>query len=293
MSISKELGVSPRLVKDHLVVSDGEIVDKGDVIAKRSVSMGMMERVVKAISDGRLSYRRIDSGVVDIMSPFSESTVVAGISGRVRMIIPETNQKRQLILSTEAYVAHPVICGGESISGRLGIIKEGSSVYFPEDVKSELRGKIVLAGRELNSMLYEALVEVGALGVIVGGMNISDFINLGMKAIPVFVMEGWGVVPVNSIFLDFLNKSKESYVYMDVSNEKLVVYNPDFEFENERENEFYIEIEEGMVIQVWDQPYWGFSGTVEKVLHEEDLIQVKFLSGRKVLVRPGSVRVIE
>ncbi|MFH1547109.1 MAG: hypothetical protein ABIC57_01330 [bacterium] len=293
MSISRELGVPPSQVKKYVVVSDGEIVDKGDVIAKRSVSMGMMERVVKAISDGRLSYRRIDAGVVDIMSPFSESVVTSGVYGRVRLVMPETNQKRQIILSTDAYVAKPVICDGESVSGKLEIIKDGSSIYFPEDVSSECRGKLIVAGRELDSMLYEALIEVGALGVIVGGMNISDFINLGVKAIPIFVMEGWGIVPIDSILLNFFLSSKGCYSYMDTVNERLVIYNSSHNQEIEDGDEYLVDVEEGMTIQVWDQPYWGFSGIVENVLEEEDLIQVKFSSGRKVLVRPGSARVIE
>lgn len=293
MSISRELGVSPPQVKNYMTVSDGEIVDKGEVIAKRSVSMGMMERVVKSISEGRLSYRRIDGGVVDIMSPFSDSTVTAGVSGRVKMVVPESNQKRQVIFSTDAYVRYPVIVDGESVSGRLEIIKDGSSLYFPEDVGSDCKGKIVVAGRELNPTLYESLIEAGAIGVMVGGINRSDFSSLGVKAIPIFVMEGWGVVPINSILLDFLVNSKGAYTYLDVTNEKVVVHNPDYVITEESESDFLMEIEEGMIIQVWDQPYWGYSGIVENVLDEEDLIQVRFSSGRRVLVDPKSVRVIQ
>jgi hypothetical protein len=294
MHISRELGVPPSDIKEFVSVSDGEIVEKGEVVAKRSVSMGMMEKIVKNNLEGRLSYRQIDSGVVDIMSPFSDKTVTAGVTGRVRRVVPESNQKREVILSVNGYVSKPVFCSGESVSGSLYILKTGDSVYFPEDVTSDCRGKIVVAGRELNLMLYESIVEAGAIGVIVGGVSRTDFSSMGHKAIPIFVMEGWGTVPLDNILIEFFRNSAGKPVYLDVSSEKIGVYNPDYEGTSDRIGyDFLVDIEEGMKVQVWDLPYWGYSGTVENVMDEEDLLQVKFSSGRKILVDPGSTRVIE
>lgn len=294
MHISRELGVPPIDVKEFMVISDGEIVEKGEVVAKRSISMGMMERLVKTNTEGRLSYRRIESGVVDVMSPFSDKTVVSGVEGKVRLVVPETNQKREVIISTDAYVAQPIFCSGESVSGMLHVLKDGNSVYFPEDVNSDCRGKIVLAGRELGLTLYEAIVEAGAIGVIVGGVSRGDYSSMGDKAIPVFVMEGWGTVPLDSMLIDFFVKSEGFPAYLDVTNEKVLVSNTTYKPKEDTIGyDFLIELEPGMYVQVWDQPYWGYSGVVETVLDEEDLVQVKLSSGRKALVDPGSVRVIE
>jgi hypothetical protein len=143
-------------------------------------------------------------------------------------------------------------------------------------------------------MLYESIVEAGAIGVIVGGVSRTDFSSMGHKAIPIFVMEGWGTVPLDNILIEFFRNSAGKPVYLDVSSEKIVVYNPDYEGTSDRIGyDFLVDIEEGMKVQVWDLPYWGYSGTVENVMDEEDLLQVKFSSGRKILVDPGSTRVIE
>lgn len=298
VDLCKELSIPASDAKEYLVLNDGEIVNKGDLLASRTMSLGMTERIVKADADGRLSYERLESGVIDVMSASTPSVINANLKGRVKFIMPERGNRRMVGFSITGHVVKPVVCAGPNSWGRIHLLREGgNSIYVPADIKSSCKGKVVVAGRILNIKLYEALVEAGAVGVIVGGVDYDEFNAIEEKAIPVFVMEGWGLTPLDSIFVDFMNENDGGLVYLDVENQKLVAYCEkvfDRAVEaSDLENEsFLVALEKGMEVEVWEFPYWGYSGVIGDILEDEELVKVKLGGGTEVLVSPLSVRVI-
>jgi len=305
IDLSKELTVPLKDVAHFLTRSDGEIVDKGDILAQRTVSMGIAEHVATAGFDGRLSYERLPSGVIDIMSPFDEAVVTAGMEGRVKYVIPGKGFKRQIMLTVQGYVTFPVFISGESASGDLYFIKDGDSIYRASDVDRKCKGSIVIAGRLLDLKLYEAIVEAGAMGVIVGGIRLSDLSLIQSGAIPVFVTEGWGVIPIKNILMEVFRSEFGSPVYLDVKNRHIFIY-PRNKLESEGKIKSYrqvvcsegdsqkiLPLKKGMNVQLWDLPYWGYSGEIVGLLEDEELIQVEFSSGKKVVIDPAVVRILE
>jgi hypothetical protein len=305
IDLTKELALKPSKAEDYLLKSEGEIVDEGDVLAKRTVSMGIVERIVRANYEGRLSYERLDSGIIDIMSPSRDSVVTPGMHGRVAHVMPGDSMRREVILSVSGLICNPAIISGESVSGDLHVLKDGNSMYRAADVDAMCTGKIVVAGRSLNIKLYDALVEAGAAGVIVGGVGLEDFGVIRERVVPVFVMEGWGVIPINTEVINILRKYNDAPVFMDTRESRLFVYpkkdaqklieldkDDDFPYAYEGQVGNPVEIVEGDIVQIWDFPYWGYSGEVMDVLEDEELINVAFASGRKALVEPELVRII-
>lgn len=298
INLSRELAIGPRDVKDFVLKTDGEIIDKGDMIAKRKISMGMLERIVKVKFDGRLSFERIASGIVDIMSPFSDDEIKAGVSGRVKRIFPADSYKRQIMVSVRGFVSCPFVCGGQNASGKIHFIKEGDSIYVPADIDKECKGKIVVAGRKLTVKLYNALVESGAAGVIVGGMHADEYRVIEEKAIPIFISEGFGVIPINKVFFDILNEYRESSACINCDQNKLIIHPQSgvSDYESKKWENFEQvsvgNVKIGDIVQVWDMPYWGYSGEVVNVFDEEDLIQIEFKSKQKLVASSDSVVVI-
>ncbi len=318
MHLCKELGVRPEEVGKYLLKGDGEILDKGDEIAVRTVSMGMAERVVKAENEGRVSLQRVDSGVVDIIGPASEKSVVAQVSGKVKSVLPSKRMQREVVISVPGYVSKPFVCAGENVSGGLVLIKDGNSVYRVRDIdENECKGRIVVAGRSLNLKLYEAIVEAGAVGVIVGGMSRADFMELGKlsnkkgkyeeavdknMAIPVVITEGWGTIPVNQVLMEKLRDDEGGQAYINSEENELLIYDDgglsgsassgSVSDGDDEEDADVCEPISGMVVQIWDMPYWGYSGEIVNVMGDEELVQVKLGSGEKVLVKPGGLVVI-
>jgi hypothetical protein len=47
-----------------------------------------------------------------------------------------------------------------------------------------------------------------------------------------------------------------------------------------------------MLVQVWDMPYWGFSGVVLDVMEEEEMVRIIFDSGKRIVARRQVVTVI-
>jgi hypothetical protein len=298
INLSKELGVTARETGKFVTIEDGEIVDVGDIIARRSVAMGTVERIVRARTEGRVMLENIQGGFAEIRAPFNEATVTAGVHGRVGRIYPERMGRRVVDLEVAGYVSHPFFCIGESVSGELFIIKEGNSLYRPGDVDGRCKGKIVVAGRSLSVALYESLAEYGARGIIVGGMPKTEKETLSEPSIPIFISEGWGIIPINSVLLQVLQEYEGDHVYIDEDNSKLVIAPSDPAKEIGREKGGFfprvsvIKLEKGMDVQIWDMPYWGYSGKVLDILEDESLVKVMLASGKTLAVPDGVVTAI-
>lgn len=298
IQLARELGVRPSDVRKFVTKSDGEIVDKGEILARRTVAMGTVERIVKAIVEGRISLSRIGSGVIDILAPFSEIDLEAGFHGKVVRIMPARQGRREVHLGVTGYVTTPFETVGGQVSGKIHLLKTGTSLYRPADVSGKTKGKIVVAGRSLSVQLYEALVSAGACGVIVGGMPLTEFRVFEEFPIPIAITEGWGVIPINAPLMEVLAENDGDMCFMDADQGRFVLCPSDAVPKSTVDKMTdpgvtLEELEEGDVVQVWDMPYWGFSGEVKNIMEDERLVRVSFDSGRTVALREGSIVIID
>lgn len=312
INVSKELGVDPSDTKNFLEVSDGEIVDDGDVIAKRSVSIGMAERFVRVSEDGRISLDRVESGFVDVMSAFTETTKKSGVKGVVKSVIPGDRRGREVILSVDGFVFEPFGSRGDDAVGELKFMKEGNSVYTAGDVDEDYEAKVVVAGRLFSRKLYEELVEVGAAGVIFGGAGIKEFNEIKEWPIPIAVTEGWGTVPINAVVIDFFRKAGDITVYLDSLSDSVLFYvnsqsddlieefggeilkdESDFVEKIAQRSRCFQEIELGRYVKVLDLPFWGYSGRVVDILEEDDLVKIQLESKRIIVVSSQNIVVVD
>jgi hypothetical protein len=184
----------------------------------------------------------------------------------------------------------------------------------------------VLAGRFLNLKLYESLVGAGAVGVVAGGIGVEDYREILKKPVPVSVLGGFGVIPVPNIVLDLFEKYPDTsvlikpdqkhnnknnnyddakmkvlkmqsgsiFVYPRGEGEELVkkASEGDLGYPREDDTAVLASVRVGDKVQIWDPPFWGYSGQVSDVLEDEGLLNVKLVSGRKALVEPELVRII-
>lgn len=291
--LCKELGVPLGDVEKYLRKTDGVIVEEGDVIAYRTVAVGTVERVVKALTDGRISTARLDTGVVDIRAPFVSASIPAGVHGRVSKIVPERNGERTIELSVTGHTAAPFICRGPDVSAPLFMLKDGMSLYRPSDVPEDCKGKIVVAGRSLSLALYEKLVSMGSSGVIAGGIPFTEWALFDQCAVPVFITEGWGVIPVNSVLMAVLTECAGDFCFLNCSENKMVIC-PSGVIPSPEEScpVSLVDLSPGQEVQIWDMPYWGVCGTVVSIHEPEELVQVLFKSGEKVVVGVRSITAI-
>jgi hypothetical protein len=222
-NVCKELGVSVSNARGFIVRDDGEIIDKGDILARRSVAMGTVDRIIRSQHEGRISLDNIDAGFIEVRAPFSESVVPAGVHGRVAKVLPDRGGHREIEFEVSGYAADAFFCTGGSISGKIFVIKDGTSLYSAGDVDGRCAGCIVLAGRSLSVSLYEALCEVGARGVVIGGMPKTELRAAPPLQIPVFITEGWGIIPVNRVLLRILQEFEGDYAYIDEKKDQLLI----------------------------------------------------------------------
>lgn len=297
-NMCRELAVTPEQVIKYLNMADGEIIDRGDVVARRFVAVGTVERVVKAQRAGRVSYARVQSGIIDILSPFAEAEVEAGVHGKVLFVYPEQGHHRDVVFDVTAYTASVFESVGDEMSGEIRIMKDGLSIYRPCDADSSYRGKIVIAGRSLSVALYDALVEAGARGIIVGGMQKSEFGALKNPAVPIAVTEGWGIIPINSVLMSVFREHEGDVAFLTPREGFVAVCPSDVIPEVEgrgfvSETETAVaEVQKGQHVQIWDLPYWGFCGTVVNTMETDGLVQIAIGGENKILIDVRSIDII-
>jgi hypothetical protein len=307
IDLPKELAISPDKARKYILKSEGEIVEEGDILARRTVSLGIMEKLVRSKFEGKISFERVDKGILDIMAPSRESVMTAGMYGRVAHVMPSVkNPYSEVILKVDGLEVNAAIAFGEKVSANLAVLKDGNSVYTASDVTESFKGKIVVAGRHLNIKLYEALIEAGVKGIIAGGVVSQGFNSIREKSVPTAILEGWGIIPINNVVIEMLRSYENAPVFIDSAKNKIFVY-PAGDGEdlskNYLDNNFLyklsddlpdiVEACEDMKVQIWDEPFWGYSGKITDVLKNDDLINVELSTGSKVLVEPALVRVIE
>ncbi|MBN1618774.1 hypothetical protein JW887_05550 [Candidatus Dojkabacteria bacterium] len=300
INLPKDLGVNVDEVGKYLLKDQGEIIDKGEVIARRSVSFGLAEKIAFSQYNGKVALDRLSSGFVDIMAPSEYSSVKAGIYGKVFNILPLSNYRRSISFSVNGFVAKAFTCVGESKGGKLKLIKDGNSMYSTSDIDESCKGKILVLGRKLTFKLYEAAVENDVSGIIVGAVDRAEFDGIKDEVIPIFVTEGWGTIPINAVLLDLLSSHKDKFTYLDVDRESIVLYHDDRE--NIKKRSFFVNIPDfnnvdicpvrlvkiGDFVKILDLPFWGYTAKVISIMDNEDLIQVILDSGRKVLLSENS-----
>jgi hypothetical protein len=307
IDLPKELAISPDKARKYILKSEGEIVEEGDILARRTVSLGIMEKLVRSEFEGKVSFERLDKGILDIMAPSRESVMTAGMHGRVAHVMPsDKNSYREVVLKVDGLQVNAAIAFGEKVSANLALLKNGNSVYRASDVTESFKGKIVVAGRHLNVKLYEALIEAGVKGIIAGGVASQGFNIIREKSVPTAILEGWGVIPINNVVIDMLRHYENAPVLIDSSKNKIFVYpagdgedlsknylNDDFSYMLAANTADIVEACEDMKVQIWDEPFWGYSGKIVDVLNDDDLINIELSTGSKVLVEPQLVRVVE
>lgn len=295
INLSQELGVAPSQVAKFMVKDDGEIVDEGELVARRSIAAGTVERLVYSSFSGKLSFDRLASGVLEVRSPFTETEVLARVHGKVERIFPEQFHKREIHISVNAFSTRPFMILGNYVAAPLRFLKEGNAVYRARDVDSSCEGAVVVVGRSLSVALYDALLSAGAKGIVVGGIQKTELSAFAEPAIPLVITEGWGIIPVNEVLWSVLKEHEEDICIVN-PYEKILAITPSSSVPTVSKDESLInagitviELHKGQQVQVRDLPYWGYTGKVIDILEDEGLVQVLIGEELKVLVGSGAI----
>jgi hypothetical protein len=206
LRLAERLNVDAKEAKNFLKVAVGDKVEKGALIAEKPGVFGRWFKdpqlsdysgVVESVSD--------ISGHLLIREPSTPIDLTAYIEGKIVDVLPEEGA----VVETRGAMVQGIFgVGGE----HLGVIRV--AVAQPEDaldasaVQDTDKDKILVGGSGVTFEGIQKAAEVGAAGIVVGGVKDSDLIRYlgydigvaitGQEAIPLTLVctEGFGFLPM-------------------------------------------------------------------------------------------------
>ncbi|MGI6643964.1 MAG: hypothetical protein ACOX3V_08250 [Bacillota bacterium] len=201
VNIANILGVEPEDIVDFMKKKDGDPVKKDEVLAFYSSFFGLFKHEVKSPVDGVIEMVSSVTGQVTLREPPIPVAIDAYIDGVVEEILP----REGVVVETEgAFVQGIFGVGGET----QGIVRV--AVNDPDDILDEGciskddADKILVGGSLVTAGALKKAGDVGAKGVVVGGIIDTDLIAYvgsdigvaitGHEDVPVTVIitEGFG-----------------------------------------------------------------------------------------------------
>lgn len=212
VSVSAKLSVWPWLIRMFTQVDEGDYVHEGQVLAA-AVNISMMDYVYAPMA-GVVEKICPKTGTITIVRPVRPNQVRAHMAGRVTELVQDYGA---VIEATGSYLEGTFGIGGEKF-GELAVTSDGPAETLGEaGVKPEHKDRILVAGSLVTLEAIQKARSLGARGIISGGMNNIDLvqvlgreINVGLTGqeqtdFTLIVMEAFGKMSMNDRAWDLLS----------------------------------------------------------------------------------------
>lgn len=291
--IPKELGCSPDKSSGYLAALPGEYVEKGDIIAEKSSGNGLTVKRIEAGRSGVISTKRLSDGYVDILGEQSNVEIKSNFTGKVvsadpvsgLVISAETTAVDLKAVSKDFFNANR---NNESISGEFVLLGDGTSVYTVNDLEDDYKGKVVFAGRFVYEDVLKKLFELGAVCVLVYGIDYKLFRSVNL---PVGVIGGFGGINFPAEIRKGIADMSRCFVVADGEEKQLFFVkkgNMPLHVSEEQDDDF-IDMYTGEKVMSYDPQSYGKIGKVTAYDKETGYLTIEFQKGINSLVSIDSV----
>ena len=207
LDVARGLGLRASEIDEYIQREAGERVSEGDIIAG---PVGMARRVVRAPHSGRVILIRGGEVLFEIDSP--PFVLRAGLPGIVTSLISD----RGVIIEGTGALIQGVWGNGRVDYGLLHVLaKMPEDLLTPDHLDETMRGSVILAGFCGEADAFKAAGELPLRGLILSSMA-SSLIPLAVNMeYPIIVMEGFGLLPMNSAAFKLLSTSDQREVALN------------------------------------------------------------------------------
>ncbi|MFT5370450.1 MAG: hypothetical protein ACI8V2_005432 [Candidatus Latescibacterota bacterium] len=316
LNLINTLSCSPAELSNYMLKKEGDTIEAGEPIAETKPLIKWFKTTVAAPITGTLESISKITGQVILREPPRPVEVKAYIDGQVIEVMPEEGV---VIESTGAFIQGIFGVGGETW-GPLQVLSENPDhQLLPEQIGETCKGKIIVGGNLLTLDVIHKARDVGAMGIIGGGIRDSDLrsllgYDLGVAitgsetiGITVIVTEGFG--PINmarktfEIFKEHHGQeasiSGATQIRAGVQRPEIIIPNPSTQYAEEGD---HLGLVEGALLRVIRVPYFGKVGkvtalppelqAVESETHVR-VLEVEFEDGTRAVVPRANVELIE
>ncbi len=177
VKVAASLGIDPTEIGETLLVKVGDTVERGQVIARSSALWGLVKSEAKASATGTVELISKVTGNVGIRLPSTPITIDAYVPGWVAEVLPGEGV---VIRASGALIQGIFGVGGERLAPLVLAVKSPEDVLEAEALTEAHQGKIVVGGSRVTTLALQRAGEVGALGIVAGGIidtDLKDFLG--------------------------------------------------------------------------------------------------------------------
>jgi len=224
LRIYASLGISPDMVKNYMLKTTGDDVNKDEVIAIYRSFFGRSTKVARSPIDGRIESFSSVTGRAIIRGHPIQMEVKAHLPGEVVDVIDGEGA----VVETRAAVLQGAFgLGGEAVGELVFAVDSADIPLTSEEIKEEHRGKVVVGGSVVTVDALRAAAKNGVSAVIVGGVDQKDLteflgyeIGVGVTGgedfgFTLIITEGFGVNPMDEARFSLLERHEGRLACVD------------------------------------------------------------------------------
>lgn len=297
LNVTEILGVDPADIFEYSLKKEGDSFEKGELLAKNVAFWGLVKNFVYAPFSGKIESVSGLTGQMILRHSNIPLEINAYIKGHVVGLLPK---KGAIVETTAAFIQGIFGFGGENHGEITIAVKSPEELLTADRLGPEHEGKVVVGGSGVTSEAYKKALNLGVKGIVVGGLDVEDLIEIlgedigvaitGEENIDITVIatEGFGALPISQRTFNLLKNMEgrmssingATQIRAGVLRPEIIIPydNPD-EIKGVKE-EFSDGMVVGSLIRIIRAPYFG---EIAKV-HDLPINLQRVESGSKVRV---------
>ena len=319
IKIANLLHVGPSDVKDVMMVSEGQSVKKGELIAQTEGIFGFFKSEVKSPIDGTIESISNVTGQIVMRDAPIPVEVDSYMSGTVKEVLQDEGVKIEV---DAAFIQGIFGIGGESRGIMEVVVGDRKDELTSDLINDSHKGKIIVGGSFISLEGYKKAISLGVAGVVIGGFNYFDLedilgYTLGVAitgseelGTSLIVTEGYGNIKMGQNTYDLLKQHHGKFVSINgatqiragVIRPEIVIPLEDEKLGNSKKSSSSEQgITNGSLVRVIRAPYFGQMGKVVelppelKKMESETMVRVAEIDidGEKLIIPRSNLEMIE
>jgi hypothetical protein len=309
-------GVIPDVVQDCMLKPVGSLVQKGETIAKYSAFFGLVKKSLESPLEGKIETVSPITGQIIITGSAVPVYIDAYVPGKVKNVTP----KEGAVIETHGVFIQGIFgIGGEKYGSLKVPIESAKEVLTADKITPEMKDCIIVAGSLIKLDALRKAIQVGAAGIIGGGINSDELlqfmgVEIGVaitgeeEGITMIITEGFGNMNMHVNTFKILKKydgykaciNGETQIRAGVIRPEVII--PHENKITKSGAEFSDGMISGTLIRIIREPYFGaiakvVSLPVELQMMESGsyvrVLEAELDNGKRVIIPRANVEIIE
>ena len=319
VNVANALAITPEEVPGCMHMQQDEPVEKGALIAESKGIFGLFKSSVRSPASGTIEMVSEVTGQVLIREPSTPVRINAYLDGTVTERLPGEG----VVVETAGACIQGIFgVGGETHAPIRQIVESPEDEVTGDMIDDRLRGRIVCCGSMITLDALRKLIEVGASGVVVGGMRYHDIGDLlgyqiGVAVtggedigLTMVVTEGFGRLPMAERTFELLRSLQDreasvsgaTQIRAGVIRPEIIIKSDGSETSSVRTDPAGRGLEAGSLVRLIREPWFGELATVASLPEQPvrlptgafaRVLEARRTNGTLVTVPRANVEIVE